>query len=97
VEAAVDFYLAEGAANAAARFLDAWEEGVRELGRHPAAGSPRYGHELDLPGLRHWRLRDFPYLVFYHERSDHVDAWRVLHGERDIPAWMDGDAWCNDT
>jgi toxin ParE1/3/4 len=22
------------------------------------------------------------------ERSDHVDVWRVLHAERDIPAWM---------
>ncbi|MCZ8107125.1 MAG: type II toxin-antitoxin system RelE/ParE family toxin, partial [Burkholderiales bacterium] len=34
------------------------------------------------------------YLVFYVERSDHVDVWRVLHGQRVIPAWMQepGDA-----
>jgi toxin ParE1/3/4 len=27
-------------------------------------------------------------LVFYFERADDVDVWRVLHGQRDIPAWM---------
>jgi toxin ParE1/3/4 len=26
--------------------------------------------------------------VFYVERDDHVDVWRILHGQRDIPAWM---------
>jgi toxin ParE1/3/4 len=26
--------------------------------------------------------------VFYIEMDDHIDVWRVLHGERDIPAWM---------
>lgn len=34
--------------------------------------------------------RAFPYLVFHMPREDHVDVWRVLHGERDIPAWMQG-------
>jgi plasmid stabilization system protein ParE len=30
----------------------------------------------------------YPYLVFYIERPDHIDVWRVLHGQRDVPAWM---------
>ena len=30
----------------------------------------------------------YPHLVFYVDRGSHVDVWRVLHGERDIPAWM---------
>ena len=42
----------------------------------------------DLPGLRFWRLKQYPYLVFYLERSDHIDVWRVLHGKRDVPGWM---------
>ena len=42
-------------------------------------------HELNLPGLRSWPLTHYPYLVFYLERADHVDVWRVLHGQRDIP------------
>ena len=26
-----------------------------------------------------------------YERSDHIDVWRVLHSQRDIPAWLAGD------
>jgi toxin ParE1/3/4 len=33
-------------------------------------------------------LSRYPYLVFYLERPDRIDVWRVLHGERDTPAWM---------
>ncbi|MBU6440076.1 MAG: type II toxin-antitoxin system RelE/ParE family toxin [Betaproteobacteria bacterium] len=49
---------------------------------------PRYAHELNLPGLRSWSLTRYPYLVFYVEQPDHVDVWRVLHGQRDISAWL---------
>jgi len=35
-------------------------------------------------------VKRFPYLAFYVERADHVDVWRVLHGARDIPAWLKG-------
>ena len=52
--------------------------------------SPRYGHETNLPGLRAWPLSQYPHIVFYVERSDYVDVWRVLHGRRDIPGWMQG-------
>jgi len=27
-------------------------------------------------------------IIFYVERSDHIDVWRVLHGKRDVPQWM---------
>lgn len=88
VEDAVAHVLAEGAETAALGFIDALEDAYRHIGRHPASGSPRYAHALNLPGLRSWPLTRYPYLVFYVERSDHVDVWRVLHGQRDIPAWM---------
>jgi toxin ParE1/3/4 len=39
-----------------------------------------------LPGLRFWPLKRYPYFVFYLERETHIDVWRVLHAERDIPA-----------
>ncbi len=90
VEDAIVHYLAEGGETAALGFIDALERAYRHIGRHPATGSPRYAHELNLPGLRCWPLTRYPYLVFYVERSDHVDVWRVLHGQRDIPAWMQG-------
>ena len=48
----------------------------------------QYAHELNLPGLRFWPLKRFPYLVFYVEHASHIDVWRVLHGKRDIPVWL---------
>ena len=68
--------------------LTPWRQAYAHIGRHPASGSPRYAHELNLPGLRFWSLARYPYLVFYVERPEHIDVWRVLHGQRDIPAWM---------
>lgn len=88
VEDAIAHYVAEDAAAAALGFIDALEKAYSHIGRHPATGSPRYAHELNLPDLRCWPLTRYPYLVLYVERLDHIDVWRVLHGQRDIPAWM---------
>ena len=35
-----------------------------------------------------WLLKGYPYLVFYIERDSHIDVWRVLHAQQDIPAWL---------
>lgn len=88
VEEALAHYLEEGAEAAALGFIDALAQAYQHIGRHPATGSPRYAHELNLPGLRVWPLTKYPHLVFYMERPDHIDVWRVLHGHRNIPAWM---------
>ncbi|MGA8032254.1 MAG: type II toxin-antitoxin system RelE/ParE family toxin [Casimicrobiaceae bacterium] len=89
VDAIIACYLAEDPSGAAALgFVDALERAYLHIARHPASGSPRYAHELDLPGLRTWPLTHYPQIVFYVERPDHVDVWRALHGRRDIPEWM---------
>lgn len=88
LEAAVDFYATEAGEAVALRFIDAVEAAFGAIGRHPASGSPRYGHELDLPGLRSRLVKGYPYLIFYAERDTHVDVWRVLQAQRDIPAWL---------
>lgn len=88
IDDAIAYYLNEGAEQAALCFIDALEQAYAHIGRHPATGSPRYAHELNLPGLRFWPLAHYPYLVFYVERPEHIDVWRLLHGQRDIPAWM---------
>lgn len=88
VNEAIDYYLGESAIDAALGFIDALERAYSHIGRHPATGSSVYASELNLSGLRFWPLSQYPHLVFYLERSDHVDVWRVLHGKRDIPAWM---------
>jgi len=88
VDEAVGYDLEEEAPHAAEGLIDALERAYAHIGRHPATDSPRYGHELGLPDLRFWPLGKFPFLVVYVEREDHVDVWRVLHEERDIPAWL---------
>jgi toxin ParE1/3/4 len=88
VDEAVAYCLSEDAPQAALGFIDALEKAYVHIARHPATGSPRYAHELNLPGLRVWSLTGYPHLVFYVERLDHVDVWRVLYGQRDIPAWL---------
>lgn len=88
VEEAISYYLNEDAEQAALGFIDALEQAYTHIGRHFAAGSPCYAHELDLPGLRSWPLMHYPYIVFYVECDDHIDVWRVLHGMRDISAWL---------
>lgn len=88
VDEAIDHYLTEAGERVALGFIDAVERAYRHIAAQPATGSPRYAHELNLPGLRSWPLSRYPYLIFYVEREDHVDVWRVLHGERDFPAWM---------
>ncbi len=88
VEEAVDHYLAADAADAALAFVDALERSYAQLSRHPASGSSRYADPLDLPGLRSWPLKGFPYLIFCFECDDRLDVWRVLHGRRDIPWWL---------
>jgi toxin ParE1/3/4 len=88
VEDVLAYYMAENAEAATLGFIDALAQTYAHIGRHPATGSPRYAHELNLAGLRFWRLTRYPYLVFYVERSDHIDVWRVVQGQRDIPLWM---------
>ena len=88
VEDAVSYYLNEEAEQAALGFIDALEQAYSHIGRHHVTGSLRYAHELNLPSLRSWPLKRYPYMVFYVERDDHIDVWRVLHGLRDIPAWL---------
>ena len=87
VHEAIDHYLTEST-DVALGFVDALEAAYEHIRHSPATGSPRYGHELNLPGLRFWQCRRYPYLVFYVALSDRIEVWRVLHARRDIPHWL---------
>lgn len=88
IDHAIDYYLAKAGPDVALDFIDALERAFVLIGEAPAAGSPRWSHELNLPGLKTVRPKGFPWLVFYLEFETHVDVWRVLHAKRDVPAWM---------
>jgi toxin ParE1/3/4 len=92
VDDVIEHYPGQDAEQADLGFIEALERAYTHIGHHPATGSPRYAHELNLPGLRSWPLARYPHLVFYVERSDHIDVWRVLHGQRDTPAGLLGAA-----
>ncbi len=86
IGAAISYYAQQAGEDVALGFIDSLQSAYRAIAARPAAGSPIYGHELAIPGLRHQRLKRYPYLIFYIERDDHIDVWRVLHAQRDIPA-----------
>ena len=85
VDDAVLYCEREFGQHAAIHFIDALEEAYEKIGRFPAAGSLRYAHDLGLPELRSWPLQSHPIVIFYVERETHIDLWRVLHAQRDIP------------
>lgn len=85
----MDFYAREAGRDVALGFIDALRNAYRTISSRPASGSPRYAHELELPGLRSRTLARSPYIVFYVEQADHIDVWRVLHAKRDIPSWLE--------
>lgn len=88
VEEAIDHLLAEAGEAVALSFVDALELARAQIARQPGIGSLRQAHELQIPGLRSWALRGHPYLLFYVERADCLDVWRVLHQRRDVAAWL---------
>lgn len=86
VAGAVDWYAQRAGLELALRFVESVHAAFKHIAHHPDSGSPRYASSFGAPDLRFWPLRGFPYLVFYQDRGDWLDAWRVLHAERDIPA-----------
>jgi len=88
VDEIIKYYLETSSEAIALGFVDALESAYAEIGLNPAIGSPRYAYELELPGLRSWQFKRYPYLIFYLERDAHIDVWRFLHGRRDVPLWM---------
>jgi toxin ParE1/3/4 len=88
---AANYYLSADGAELAMRFVSALEASFSYLEKHGDAGSPRYSVELALPGVRHWIVRGFPFLIFYVSNDSHIDVWRILHAQRDMPSWLQDD------
>lgn len=91
VEVAVASYRDEAGPEVALDFVDSFEAAISHLCGHPLIGSLRFAYELEIPDLRSWSLQRFPYLVFYVPDDETIDIWRVLHAQRDIPAFLTAD------
>ena len=88
IEDAATYYRYEADPQIALDFIDALEAAINHLRLHPLTGSLRFAYELEIPELRSWPLRKFPYLIFYVPDGDRIDIWRVLHARQDIPAHL---------
>jgi toxin ParE1/3/4 len=58
------------------------------LQRHPETGSPRYGLQLGITGLRSWPVKKFPYIFFYMVDDVRVIVLRALHQATDTPSHL---------
>ncbi len=83
--AALDYYIVN-TPEYALGLIDAIEQAFQHIQQFPASGSLKYAHELNLPELRVWGCKKFPYLVFYMDNANQIEVWRVLHHHRDIPS-----------
>jgi toxin ParE1/3/4 len=88
---AVLAYVRKRSPAGARRLLASLEQNFERLSRDPGIGSSRYAHVLPVEGLHVWQVVGWPYLIFYLERSDHLDVVRVLHGARDIPSALEAE------
>lgn len=85
LDSACDHYLAAGV-DATVDFLHDFQRAIAHISRFPEIGSPRYGFDPGLAGIRFWPMRKFPYLIFYIETEHQIDVWRVIHDSMDITA-----------
>lgn len=88
IEDTIAYYFSEAGVEIATAFANRLEEALQKISRHPAIGSPRYGHSLQIAHLRHLPMTKFPHLIFYVEKDRHIEIVRVLHSRTDIPAWL---------
>ena len=81
------WYVTEAGEEVAWRFLAAVELTLAKLGKQPDMGSLRRFRNPLLQGLRSFRLEP-PFdklLVFYRSTEQALQAWRLMHGARDLP------------
>lgn len=85
---AFNYYASEAGVSVADAFADTLRDVYRLIAEQPTIGSLRYAQALDLPDLRSRAVGRFPFLVFYFDREQYIEVWRVLHGRRDILALL---------
>lgn len=90
--AAVRHYAQEGGVKLGERMFDAALAALKPIQNMPAMGSPRLGLLCEIPGLRAWRVTDFPVQWLYFEAEDHLDVVRLLSDRQDIAALLSDQA-----
>ena len=89
--AAARHYAQEGGIDLGERMFDAALAALKPIERMPSMGSPRLGKLCEIPGLRSWRVADFPMQWLYFEAEAHLDVVRLLGDRQDIVAILSAD------
>lgn len=84
IDETFEYYLSEAGPDVAEAFINEYELATSHLTQFPLSGSPLVGHTLGIEDLRQWSLSRFPYFIYYFDRENFVEVWRVLHGHRDV-------------
>lgn len=85
---ATESYAVEAGLDVALRFVARLQDTYAAIARLPDSGSPRWAHELSIPGLRSRSLKGFPWAAFYVVAEARIEILRLLHLQSDIPAWL---------
>ncbi len=83
------YYAQEGGRRLGERVFEAALAALEPIERMPSMGSPRLGQLCEIPGLRSWRVDEFPIQWMYFEASDHLDVVRLLGDREDILALLE--------
>lgn len=86
-EGRFDYYAYEAGEDVAWRFEQAVIATLTSLSLHPELGRRRRFRHPRLAGLRSFRVEP-PFnkaILFYRATEKHLEAWRLMHGSRDLP------------
>ncbi len=86
------WYFQEAGGEVARRYLLAVDETLQKISQFREIGTLRNFSQPELRGLRSFRVEP-PFdrhLIFYRVTESHIDAWRLLHGARDLPKQLIG-------
>ncbi len=87
------YYLIEqNAEEIAQRFLEAIQNGLDQLHRHPRIGSPKIFSNPALAGLRSWPVPGFPAIRIYYLLGEEIRVIRILHGKRDTHSLLENES-----
>ncbi len=89
VEDCADYLVTEAGEEVARRWKEALEQTIVLISKSPEVG--RIRHDLPLPGIRSFFLRECPrYLVVYRISGKKVELLRVRHGMMHLPRLFGG-------
>lgn len=81
------WYFQQAGEDLSRRYLHAVDRSLEKLSKLPDLGRQRHFPQPELQGIHSFSVES-PFdvhLIFYRFDEQHLDAWRLMHGARDLP------------